>query len=125
MLPRPTSRASRAAFVLLASILACAAGGTRALADPLFLPASAQGSWVAADKQLHFTGSLAIAASLRITGRTQGKSLAGAVGLGVLKEVYDATLKPKRAGRGASWKDLAADILGAVAGVAVVAAIDR
>jgi hypothetical protein len=30
--------------------------------------------------------------------------------VGVLKEIYDATLKPAPHKRGASWKDLAADI---------------
>jgi uncharacterized protein YfiM (DUF2279 family) len=96
-----------------------------AAAEPFFLPVSAQGRWTAADKQLHFAGSLAISASLRTVGRTDGESFGGAVGIGVLKELYDATLKPRRNRRGASWKDLAADILGAAAGIAIAGALDR
>jgi len=34
-------------------------------------------------------------------------------------------LKPRRLKRGASWKDLVADLAGALAGVAVVSALDR
>lgn len=96
-----------------------------ATAEPFFLPASAEGRWTAADKQLHFAGSLAISASFRTVGRTDAESFGGAVGIGVLKEIYDATLKPRRKGRGASWKDLAADILGAAAGIAIAGALDR
>ena len=99
--------------------------GGPATAEPFFLPASAEGRWTAADKELHFAGSLAISASLRTVGRTDGESFGGAVAIGALKEVYDATLKPRRKGRGASWKDLAADILGAAAGIAIAGALDR
>ena len=98
---------------------------TPAAAEPFFLPASAQGGWLAADKEIHFAGSLAISASLRVAGRSDGESFGCAVGIGVLKELYDATLKPRRKGRGAAWKDLAADILGAAAGVAIASALDR
>jgi uncharacterized protein YfiM (DUF2279 family) len=45
--------------------------------------------------------------------------------VGVAKEIYDVTLKPRRLGRGASRKDLVADLIGAVAGVVIVAAADR
>jgi len=93
-------------------------------AEPLFLPASSQGRWLAADKEIHFAGSLAAAASLRAAARSDGESFGGAVGIGVLKEIYDATLKPPGK-RGASWKDLVADVLGAAAGVAIVGALDR
>ncbi|HYR68807.1 MAG TPA: hypothetical protein VER77_02935 [Candidatus Dormibacteraeota bacterium] len=96
-----------------------------AAAEPLFLPASSQGGWLAADKQIHFAGCLAISASLRVAGRSDGESVGGAIGVGVLKEIYDATLKPRRKGRGASWKDLAADVLGAAAGIAIAGALDR
>ena len=96
-----------------------------AAAEPLFLPAASEGGWLAADKQIHFAGCLAISTSLRATGRSDGESFGSAVGIGVLKEIYDATLKPRRKGRGASWKDLAADVLGAAAGIAIASAMDR
>ena len=107
---------------LLAGVCLCSAWP--AAADPVFLPSQLQGGWTAADKQLHFAGSLAIAASLRVTGRSEAESMAGAAGVGVLKEVYDVVLKPKRYGRGASWRDLVADFLGAAAGVALVGALE-
>ena len=91
----------------------------------LLLPAADQGSWLAADKELHFAGSLAIAASLRVEGRPRETALAMTFGVGLLKEVYDATIKPRRFRRGASWKDLVVDLAGAAAGVAVLSAIDR
>ena len=90
----------------------------------LLLSSKDQGPWLAADKELHFAGSLAIAASLRVEGRSRRTSLSVTLGVGVVKEIYDAALKPKRMGRGASWKDLAADLAGALAGVALVAAVD-
>ena len=88
----------------------------------VFLSSADQGSWTAADKELHAAGSLAIAASIRVTGRSEAESFTAAVSVGVLKEIYDATLKPAPAKRGASWKDLAADILGAAAGVLLLRA---
>ena len=96
-----------------------------ASAEPLFLSSQEQGSWLAADKELHFAGSLAVAASLRIEGQSRRTAVAAAFGAGIVKEIYDATLKPRRLKRGASWKDLAADLAGALAGVAVVSALDR
>ena len=90
----------------------------------LVLSSKDQGPWLAADKELHFAGSLAIAASLRVEGQSRRASVGIAFGAGVAKELYDAALKPKRMGRGASWKDLAADLAGALAGVALVAAVD-
>jgi uncharacterized protein YfiM (DUF2279 family) len=89
----------------------------------VFLSSADQGSWTAADKELHFAGSLAIASSIRVTGRSEGESFTAAVSVGVLKEIYDATIKPS-AKKGASWKDLAADILGAVAGVLLLRAME-
>jgi uncharacterized protein YfiM (DUF2279 family) len=91
---------------------------------PLFLSSADQGPWLAADKELHFAGSLAIAASLRVEGRPRATSVAVTFGVGLFKEVYDAAIKPRRMGRGASWKDLAADLAGALAGVALVSAMD-
>jgi len=107
--------------LLLAAALWCAP----AAASPLLLSSADQGSWLAADKELHFAGSLAIAASLRVEGQSRRTSIAGTFGVGLLKEAYDAALKPRRMGRGASWKDLAADLAGALAGVALVSALDR
>jgi uncharacterized protein YfiM (DUF2279 family) len=92
-------------------------------ADPLFLPPSEQGGWAASDKQLHFAASFAIAASLSVKGWDEGQSVGATVGIGLLKEAYDATLKPSKP-RGVSLRDLAADVLGAVAGVMLVSAMD-
>ena len=115
----------RSAFVAMLAAIATGFSGGPASADPLFLPAADQGSWLAADKELHFAGSLAIAASLRIEGRRRETALAMTFGIGLLKEAYDATLKPRRLRRGASWKDLVVDLAGAAAGVALLSAIDR
>ena len=109
---------------LLLLVLALAAAGP-ASASPLFLSSADQGSWLAADKELHFAGSLAISASLRVEGRSRRDALATTFAVGLLKETYDVALKPKRLKRGASWKDLAADLAGALAGVALIAAIER
>ena len=92
-------------------------------ADPLFLSGTDQGGWTASDKQLHFAASFAIAASLSVKGWDEGESLTATVGIGILKEAYDATLKPSKP-RGVSFRDLAADVLGAVAGVMLVSAMD-
>lgn len=89
----------------------------------VFLSSADQGSWTAPDKELHFAGSLAVAASIRVTGRSEAESFTAAVSVGVLKELYDATIKPSTK-KGASWKDLAADILGAAAGVLLLRAMD-
>jgi len=115
----------RTAAAIAALWLASPDAAWTAAADPLLLSARAQGGWTAPDKELHFAGSLAISASLRVAGRGEGESLGAAVGVGALKELYDATLKPRRKGRGASWRDLIADVLGAAAGVALVKALDR
>lgn len=112
------------AATLIAAALA-AGSPARSPAEPLFLPAREEGAWTRADRQVHFAGSLAIAASLRVEGRSRAASIGGTLLVGVAKEVYDAALKPRRLGRGASRKDLAADLLGALAGVLIVAAVDR
>lgn len=119
----PVLSTTVAALLVLTFAVAPLGGARRAAADPLLLLGKAQGGFGAADKQLHFAGSLAIAASLRVAGCTEAQSFGGAVGVGVLKEIYDATLKPS--GRGASWKDLVVDLLGAAAGIAIVGAMDR
>lgn len=91
---------------------------------PLVLSSADQGPWLAADKELHLAGSLAIAASLRVEGQRRATAVAATFGVGLAKEIYDAAIKPRRLGRGASWKDLAADLVGALAGVAIVSAMD-
>jgi len=118
---RMRSETLRAAFLALA----LGSGMGSASAEPLFLSSAEQGSWLAADKELHFAGSLAIAASLRVEGRRRETSVAAAFGAGIVKEIYDVTLKSRRLKRGASWKDLAADLAGTLAGVAIVSALDR
>jgi uncharacterized protein YfiM (DUF2279 family) len=129
MIPRVTLRSAgpRAnaalATALSLSIAVLLAFPPQAQATVL-LSSADQGSWTAADKELHAAGSLAIAASIRVTGRSEAESFTAAVSVGVLKEIYDATLKPAPAKRGASWKDLAADILGAAAGVLLLRAMD-
>ncbi len=112
--------------------IAAAAADTTALpatgtipSAPFFLQREREGSWLASDRQLHFAGSLAIAASLRVEGRSRAEAVVGSFAVGVAKEIYDAALKPRRLGRGASRKDLVADLLGALAGVALIAAVDR
>ena len=119
---RMRSERLRAALLALALI---AAPGSAASAEPLFLSSAEQGSWLAADKELHFAGSLCIAGSLRIEGRGPKTAVLAAFGVGIAKEIYDTALKPRRLGRGASWKDLAADLAGALAGVWIVGALDR
>jgi uncharacterized protein YfiM (DUF2279 family) len=109
----------------LAVFLAAALAPQRGSPAPLFLSSSEQGPWLAADKELHFAASLAIAASLRVEGESRTTAVAATFSIGWLKETYDVALKPRRLGRGASWKDLAADLAGALAGVALVSALDR
>lgn len=121
----PSRRSLRHAFVLAAVSAAVLAAPRPAAAEPFLLPLDREGSWTAADRQLHFAGSLAIASSLRVEGRDRAEALALTVGIGIAKEVYDATLKPRRLGRGASRKDLVADVAGAVAGILLLAAFDR
>lgn len=124
--PRPRSlRTLRYLFVLAAVTSAAHAAPRPAMSEPFLLPSEREGSWTAPDRQLHFAGSLAIASSLRIEGRDRADALALTVGIGVAKEIYDATLKPRRLGRGVSRKDLVADVAGAVAGILLLAAFDR
>ena len=124
--PKATPRAGVVSALVLLLLLPLAPGlSGGAEGASLLLPAADQGSWLAADKELHFAGSLAIAASLRVEGRPRETALAMTFGVGLLKEVYDATIKPRRFRRGASWKDLVVDLAGAAAGVAVLSAIDR
>ena len=100
------SALSRAGAVLTTLCAAALLASPAPAHATVFLSSADQGSWTAADKELHFAGSLAIAATIRVTGRSEGESFAGAVSVGVLKEIYDVTIKPS-AKKGASWKDLA------------------
>ncbi len=121
MSPRSPRRRAILAFVTVASAGLSSPGA----ATPLFLSPADQGPWLASDKELHFAGSLAVAASLRVEGQSRRTAVAATFGVGLVKEAYDAAVKPRRMGRGASWKDLAADLAGALAGVLVVSALDR
>lgn len=93
--------------------------------DPLFLPLEREGSWLGSDKTLHFAASFAIAASWRVEGAPEGTAATATISIGVAKEIYDATFRPVRHGRGASRKDLVVDILGTAAGILFIRAIDR
>ncbi|MBN2201228.1 DUF2279 domain-containing protein [bacterium] len=82
-------------------------------------------SWFGADKARHFTASFlltgAVSRTLHVHGhenrsRSLAAGVAFTVSLGGLKELLDRT------GRGhASWKDMAANLLGAGCGVLLVA----
>jgi uncharacterized protein YfiM (DUF2279 family) len=113
----------RALLVALAAAAALLPAPVRA--ERFFLPLEREGPWLASDKTLHFVGSFAIAASWRVEGRSEGEAAAYTLSLGVAKEIYDATLKPSRLGRGASRKDLVVDVLGTAAGILCLRAIDR
>jgi uncharacterized protein YfiM (DUF2279 family) len=92
----------------------------------LLLPRAAEGPWLRSDRALHFGVCLAMAASFRVAGRDRGTAFGLSFGVGVGKEIADATLKPAGAGpRGMSRRDLVADLLGAAAGVLLLDAIDR
>jgi uncharacterized protein YfiM (DUF2279 family) len=114
-------RAGAGLTLLAAALVLAVPRGARA--EPLFLPGSEQGGWTAADKQLHFAASFAIAASLSVKGWGEEESVGATIGIGLLKEAYDATIKPSKP-RGVSLRDLAADVLGAVAGVLLIQAMD-
>jgi uncharacterized protein YfiM (DUF2279 family) len=114
---------ARSLAAFLAAVLVALAAAPRTVAGPFLLPADEQGGWFAADKELHFAASLAISASTRSAGASDGASFGIAVGAGTVKELWDATLRPGKPG--ASWKDLLADIAGAAAGFLIVDAIDR
>lgn len=98
------------------------AGAEEARAAAADSSAGARGgdSWFGADKARHFTASFlltgAVSRGLRVHGHeSPSRSLAAGVGftvsLGGLKEMFDRT------GRGhASWKDMAANALGAGCG---------
>jgi uncharacterized protein YfiM (DUF2279 family) len=122
--PRRHGRARRPA--LLAALFAAALlSPLPARAGRLFLPLDREGSWHASDKTLHFAASAALAASFRIEGAREETAFRATIGIGVAKELYDATLKPDPRRRGASRKDLVVDLLGSLAGLALLRALDR
>jgi hypothetical protein len=77
----PAARRARVALLALAAALAALPVGPVS-ASPLFLSPASEGSWIAADKELHFAGSLAIAASLRVEGRSRGAALGATLSVG-------------------------------------------
>lgn len=107
-------------FLLLVS-----ATPSSARAERFFLPLEREGGWLDSDKTLHFATSFVVAASWRVEGEREGTVAGLTIGLGVAKEVYDATFRPSRDGRGASRKDLVVDVLGTAAGILFIRAIDR
>ncbi len=122
---RIRAAAALAALAAIAAAAALTAAPRAAIAEPFLLPVEREGAWTAPDRQIHFGASLAIASSLRVEGRDRSTALALTAGIGVAKEIYDATFKPRRLGRGASRKDLIADLAGAAAGILLLAAFDR
>ncbi len=120
--PRPP-RAVIAGALALALGITLLPGPARA--ERFLLPLEREGSWLGSDKTLHFAGSLALAASLRIEGRDEGSAIGWTIGAGVAKELFDATFKRPSAARGASRKDFVVDLLGAAAGVLLIRAVDR
>jgi len=121
---RPTRRLARS-LALLALTSVSIAAATPGRAEPFLLPLEREGSWVEADKSLHFAGSAALALSARATGRGEEASFGIAFGIGVVKEAYDGTMKSARFGRGASRKDVVVDALGAAAGILLLRILER
>lgn len=69
-------------------------------------------SAVVSDDELnHFTFSAAVASASTAAGLAPVESVCLTAGLGLLKEIYDS-----RFGTGFSTSDLAADVIGAIAG---------
>ncbi|HEU4333365.1 MAG TPA: hypothetical protein VFT32_02620, partial [Candidatus Eisenbacteria bacterium] len=118
------SRGACAAVIVLA-LLAGTLGAAEARAERIFLPLDREGAWLAPDKTLHFAASAAIAVSFRVEGSREEAAFRYTIGIGVAKEVFDAAFQPARERRGASRKDLVMDLLGTVAGLALVRALDR
>ena len=119
--------AAVAATALLAALAAAAVIlPSPARAERLFLPRESEGPWLASDKTLHFAASFAIAVSCRVGGESEGTAAGVTIGVGVAKELYDATIRPASPGmpRGASRRDLLMDLLGTAAGILFIRAID-
>jgi uncharacterized protein YfiM (DUF2279 family) len=122
---RRVSRVRLLLLLLPAVGLGGAALPASAGAERIFLPLDREGPWGGSDKTLHFAGSMALAASLRIEGRDEGSAVGWTIGAGVAKEIFDAAFKRPRESRGASRKDLVVDLVGAAAGVLLIRAVDR
>ncbi|HET9951164.1 MAG TPA: hypothetical protein VFS09_05145 [Candidatus Eisenbacteria bacterium] len=125
---RRSPLASLAAALLVTAFAATAVTlPSSARAERVFLPRESEGPWLSSDKTLHFAASFAIAASCRVEGESEGTAAGVTIGIGVAKEVYDATFRPARPGvpRGASRRDLLMDLLGTAAGILFIRAIDR
>ncbi|HET7903824.1 MAG TPA: hypothetical protein VFM17_04625 [Candidatus Eisenbacteria bacterium] len=113
-------RAAILAVLVLGSMAA-----PEARAERIFLPLDREGPWLAPDKTLHAAASAAIAVSFRVEGTREEAAFRYTVGIGVAKEIFDAAFQPARERRGASRKDLVMDLLGTVAGLALVRALER
>ncbi len=126
MKPNWASRPAVAACVLIAAALAvpsgtAAAGEARATAADSCVIVRGGDSWFGTDKARHFTASFLLTGAVSRTMNVQGhesrnRSLAAGVAftvsVGGLKEILD-----RGTGRGhASWKDMAANLLGAGCG---------
>ncbi len=117
---RPIVAAAACAAALAVQPAPAAAGEVRAAAGDSCTIVRGGDSWLGADKARHFTASFlmtgAVSRTLHVHGReSRSRSLAAGVAftvsLGGLKEMLDRT------GRGhASWKDMAANALGAGCG---------
>lgn len=84
---------------------------TLTLCTALLCTTAAADEWTGRDKELHFAGGAAIAAAVTLATADQNTGFLVGVGVGVAKEVYDAT------GHGTpSGKDLIVTILGAYIG---------
>ena len=121
----------------LASLGSTRVGGDSTVADLPVLRASpnvklrtsSADRWLARDKVSHFSASAFLAATAYYAARrergwrdrpSQRVAFGVAFTLGICKELWD-----RYSGRGTpSWKDLVADLLGTVAGVALIRAPD-
>jgi putative lipoprotein len=106
----------------LAALLACVGGGARRVHAQ-----RANDEWLGADKALHASASASVAllgygGAALVTddrGMRAGVATAIAIDVGIAKELWDL------AGHGdPSRRDLAWDVVGTAAGVAIAAAID-
>jgi putative lipoprotein len=88
---------------LAAALIVCAAAAQPAQADSFTTP----------DKAAHLAGSAMLGAVATIITDNDQAAFALALAPGFAKEVYDS----RRGGTGFSWRDLAADALGAYIGV--------
>src|SRR6185295_9300310 len=83
--PRGAATLHRMRFVALSLLLSMILPAA-ASAEALFLPREQEGAWLRADRQVHFAGSLAISASLRVQGSSKEEALVGTFAIGIAKE---------------------------------------